>query len=47
MYMEKHRCLIKTIDMENTNVYIKLIVRKKSEKDAYLRQYRHFVKKRF
>ena len=30
--MEKHRCLIKTIDMENTNVYIKLIVRKKIRK---------------
>ena len=24
-----------------------IIVRKKSEKDAYLRRYRHFVKKRF
>ena len=23
MYMEKHRCLIKTIDMERTYVYIK------------------------
>ena len=27
--------------------FLYIIVRKKSEKDAYLRRYRHFVKKRF
>ena len=28
-------------------LFVASIVRKKSEKDAYLRRYRHFVKKRF